>query len=428
MRFAVRGLWQSGASPRSNRPPGGQIGDVACRVDVGVGLVPAGNAPEESLALATLRGGVAAGVAGLRRVTRVDLDHPSGCLVSQPGHQLSPPAGEDASVQPALVGDPAAGFSDGALRRTGHRPDLQIFDTDHIEPACQIGAGLLHPVLTPIGFAGLQPGDGRREFRPAVRPASRFRASALQPQKPFRLCLTQAGRGQQISGGQGRADRHTPVHTDDFTGPRCGDRVGDRGERDMPTTRPITGDAKRLNGPGHGTRPAEPHPPHLRNPHLTDMPGQTPHVTGFDRDDPEPVMPSCLTPCRPTMRAAKEIGHGLGEIFERLLLHDDRPRTQPRESRSRFGQLTTLPSEPRRDFPSGFPVRVLLDSQIPHEPCVPAMFGQSPLLGRRGPKTEAGHADQPNDPHRQNPETTMTDHAAFPPRPQGRDLHAVGAW
>jgi hypothetical protein len=426
LRFAVRRLWQSGASPRSNRPPGGRVRDVACRVDVGVVLVPAGNAPEESLALATLPGGVAAGVAGLRRVTRIDLDHASRCFVLQPGHQPPPPVGENPPVQPSLLRDVTARFSDGALRRASHRLDLQVLDTDHIEPARQIGAGLLPPVPTPVTLTGLQASDRNRELSPPVGPVSRFGASAGQPHQSHGFRLTQAGRGQQFPGAQRRTHPHSPVHTHDLTIPWAGDRFGDRGERDMPTASPIMGGPERLNSHGYRTGPTEPHPPHLRDLHLTDMTGQTPHVTEFDRDDPEPAAPP--TPPRPPVGPSEKVRPRLGEVLERLLPHHNRPGGRPPELRARLGQLTALLSEPWRGPEPGSPVGVLLDRQVPHEPGMPAMLGQHGLLGRRGLKTEAGHGHQPNGPHRQNSDNTMIDRAGFPPRPQGWGLHTVGAW
>jgi hypothetical protein len=51
LRFAVPGLTQRQAFPRC---PGVPRRDVACRVQVGVARAPAGDAPDEGLALPTL--------------------------------------------------------------------------------------------------------------------------------------------------------------------------------------------------------------------------------------------------------------------------------------------------------------------------------------------------------------------------------------
>jgi hypothetical protein len=67
---------------------GSPIGDVAGCVHVGVGPVPASDAPEHRLTLAACRCDVLAGVAGLRRVRGVDLLDPAGGLLLH-----GPPAG-----------------------------------------------------------------------------------------------------------------------------------------------------------------------------------------------------------------------------------------------------------------------------------------------------------------------------------------------
>src|SRR5690606_8374153 len=151
---------------------------------------------------------------------------------------------------------------------------------------------------------------------------------------------------------------------DDLAQARSRDGVGDRGERHMPAPGPVTGDPVGLHPLGDGTGPAEPHPAHLRDPHLPHVPRQTAHITHFDRDDPEPLTPPAFAPGRTTVGSAEEIAYGLREVLQRLLLDDDRPRPQPRECRPRLGQLPALLGEPRRTLASRLPMRVLLNREI----------------------------------------------------------------
>ena len=135
--------------------------DVDCRVHVRVRLMPAGHAPEHRLALAVLRCAVPADAAGLRRVRRIDFLDPSRCLVLQPLDQPPQPLARMPRFRPAL-----------ARRRFGRYPpvvqgrvwasgawssgDPQVLHPDHVEPAREVGAGLLHPVLAPVTGPGIQ--------------------------------------------------------------------------------------------------------------------------------------------------------------------------------------------------------------------------------------------------------------------------------
>src|SRR5688500_10483493 len=107
-----------------------RITNVLGRVDISVRLVPAGNAGESRLVLSRLGCAVPAGVAGLRRETRVDLLCPARSLLLQPGHELAPSVGEDAPVQARFLTDVPPGRFDGAARRPGHVADLQVLDGD----------------------------------------------------------------------------------------------------------------------------------------------------------------------------------------------------------------------------------------------------------------------------------------------------------
>jgi len=119
----------------STRCHGSPVRDVLRRVDVRVVAVPAGHAPEHRLAVTVGRCDVLAGMAGLRRVRSLDLLHPPGGLLLQPGHQQAPYRFQDAPVQPSLRPNVAARLVLGAARGTGHSLHGQTFDPDHIEPA-----------------------------------------------------------------------------------------------------------------------------------------------------------------------------------------------------------------------------------------------------------------------------------------------------
>src|SRR5436190_20341504 len=124
-----------------HRPPNGEVStpvdrkpcgqDVLRRVDIGVRLVPAGYASEDRLALAGLPGGVLAGVAGLRCVPGVDLDHGRTVVtgrVSQCEEEPGPALAEDGPVQSSLLRDVAARLLDGAPRAGRHILDPQVLD------------------------------------------------------------------------------------------------------------------------------------------------------------------------------------------------------------------------------------------------------------------------------------------------------------
>jgi len=82
-----------------------------------------------------------------------------------------------------------------------------------------------------------------------------------------------------------------------------------------------------------------------------------------------------------------------GEVLQRLLLHRLRALRQPRVLRPGLGELPALFQEARRAGPARTPVRVLLDSEVPHVPGVRAVASQHGFLGGRGKQPVAGHAN-----------------------------------
>ncbi|SDI74262.1 hypothetical protein SAMN05192558_12031 [Actinokineospora alba] len=398
MRVTVRGPAQRRASPcRHDMPCRGS--NIACRVHIGVAGETARPAPEGGLALARLPIHDPTRRTTLTGEPRIDLDYPARSLVLQAGHQLTPPAGKDAPIQTRLLPHTPTRRFTGTLRRPCHVGDLEIFDHDHVELQGQAGAGFLDPILTTIGFAGLEPRDRRLELAAPGGAALCPGELALQPQQAGLLCSLQSWYGQQFPSGQSRRHHDTSIHAYRRTRAGRGNGLGHHGERHMPTPSTITRDPKRLHTLGNRTRPPESHPADLRHPHLTNLARDSAHVTRFDRHDPEPLAPPAAAPGRPSVGSAEEVRHRLSVILQRLLLHDHRTGSQPRVVRPRLGQLPTLLGVPRR-LATRFPMGVLLHSEIPHEPGMTTMLQQHPLLLRRRLETKSGHADQASDHHR----------------------------
>ncbi len=108
----------------------------------------------------------------------------------------------------------------------------------------------------------------------------------------------------------------------------------------------------------------------------------------FDRYLPESLMHTSFTPRRAAVCSAEKVAHRLGEVAQRLLLHSLRAGRQPIVLGTGSSQLSALLVVARR-APTGLPVQLLLDRQIPHKPGVPTMLRQHRLLvsGRKQPVT-----------------------------------------
>src|SRR5206468_10876524 len=152
-------------------------GDIPGRVHIRVTGETAGDTGEEGLALAALRCDVPARRATLAGERGTDLLDPARSLIGQAAHQQSPARPHDPAVEPSLLGYVPPRFGAGSLGRPCHIRDVQVLDPDQVEPAHDVRAGFLAPVLADVGFTGFQTGDGQ----PYPPSAARTAAGACQP-------------------------------------------------------------------------------------------------------------------------------------------------------------------------------------------------------------------------------------------------------
>ena len=252
-----------------------------------------------------------------------------------------------------------------------------------------------NPVLASVRLAGTQPSDGVLHPPAPVRATPSAGELALQAPHAPSLPPGQAWDMQHFPGRQGRGHRHAPVDSHRLAVTRCRDRRGDHGEGDMPAPGTVQLHPVRLHPWRHGAGPAEPHPPGLRYPDLADVPAEPSHLPRFDGDDPEPLVPPGLAPRRPPSRVLRveERGHGLGEVAQRLLLHHLGACGQPWVLGAGGGELPTLLQVARSALLTWTPVRVLLDSEVPHVPGVAAVVGQHGFLGEGGEQPVTSHTN-----------------------------------
>ncbi len=118
---------------------------------------------------------------------RVHLLDPAGSLLLQPGHEPTPPLGQDGPLQAGLRPHVPTRRVQGALRGAGHALDVEVLDADHLEPGRQVGAGLLDPVPAPVALARLETGDRGPGPGAPVRPGSGAGEAPLQPKQTLSL-------------------------------------------------------------------------------------------------------------------------------------------------------------------------------------------------------------------------------------------------
>ena len=225
---------------------------------------------------------------------------------------------------------------------------------DNIEPARDVRAGLLRPVLAPVGLTGAQPGDGVLDLRAAVRAPRGAGQFPLQAADARALRRGQARHVQQFTSGQGRGHGHAPVDADHLTVARCRDRVGNGRKGDVPAPGPVHGHPVGLHARRHRARPAEPHPPGLRYPHLSGFPAEPPHVPLLSAlaHDPEPLVSA--SPGRPAGLRGRRTPSAPDRSRAGLLLHHLGADGQPGVRGAGGGELPTLLQVNRRAARPGY--------------------------------------------------------------------------
>jgi len=388
LRFAVRRLGNPYASPRSHRPPDG---DVPGSIHICITCVSTGRTGEDGLALARLGIDRPARGTTLRSVCRVDSLNSSRGLLVKAGDKHSPRILQDSSVQGCFLGDPPAGLNGRATRRARHRPDIERFDADQIKADGQVCRDFLAPVLTHIRLTTPQLGYVALHSCSPFRPALATGQASLQPKQPALSCRAQLSDGQEFSGTQGSANLDTPVYSDCQPVAWSRDWRRDHGEGDMPASHTVQRHPERLCGPRHRTRQTKPHPSRLGDADVGDAPVGSANVGGLEGDNSESLIFSGFSPRRPAVGSRHAVSNCLREVSQSLLLYHLTSRTQPFIFRSRFGELAALSQVPRCVFSSRTPPRMLFHRNVPHETCLSAVLAQNSLLCGSRIETVSGH-------------------------------------
>jgi hypothetical protein len=390
LRFAVRRPGSPEASPRSHGVP---RRDVPSRVHVSVADIIAGDAAEEGLALTALRSDVPARRATLACVPRRYFLYPAGGLILQTADQQTPTRPVDSTVQASFRRDIPARCSHGALGRSDHGPDVQIFYADHIESARDVCRGLLHPVHATVSFACFQLRDRGLGLPAPVRSPLRPNQPHLKPPQPVLLATGQPRSAKHLASGQSRGDRYTPVDADFPAGSRSVDRIRDAGERDVPAARAVAVDPERLHVVWDTPGPSEPDPASFGDAHRANVAAQSADIAGLEMHYPEPFVPPGLAPRGSAVGSGEEVPHSLVVVADRLLLDDHAAVAKPRVVRSRLGKLSAPSGETRHRLSSRTPPRLLLDAEIPYISGMCTVPQQYALLFGSRLKTIPGHAN-----------------------------------
>ena len=341
--------------------------------------------------------------------------YPARSLVLQPPNQQAPAGGKDLPVQPGLPSDVTAGADGGSPRTAAHVLDPQVLDADHVEPASEIGGDFLDPVFARVGLVCPQSRYCQLRSAPAPGPSPGAGQLPLQQCEPPLAAAGQSRHMEHLSGRQRGGNSNTAVDAYHLSGSRGRDRLRDGGEGDVPAACSVQGDAVGLRSLRERPRPTELHPADFGHPDPAGLPAEPADMPRLDRNDPEAFMPPGLAPRGPTMCSGKVVGHGPGEVPQRLLLDHLAPCLQPLEVSTRLCELATLLRPARRARPARTPPRVLLTRQVPNESGLRAVSAQRYLLRGRGIQPIPGHDSNI---------TATTDKAREPkrrcPRPEGR--------
>ncbi len=343
------------------------------------------------MALATLRRYVATRTAALARVGGIDPLDPVRSLFVQAPDKKPPPRRKNLAVQPRLLPYILARLVSTAPGRPDHVTDLQILNSDKVESASQLRGSLFAPILASIGLSGSKPRSLSFDTGMTVGASRRAGQLALKSAQPLLASLRQTRHPEQFTGRRGYRDSYAKVNANHFAGSRHGHWVWLSRERYMPAADSVARHPVGLHAVRHRAGQPEPDPTDLGYPYLARSSIQSADTRRCYSDDPKSIAPPNLSPCRPAMRSAEGVRHGLGEVSDCLLLHYDAADTKPFKFSACFRKLTTLFD------PSGCastplsPPRLLLTCEVPDEPGMSAMFQERRLLSRVRRQTITGH-------------------------------------
>jgi hypothetical protein len=408
--------------------------DVAGRVDVGVGLVSADDAPKHRLALTAIPGDVPTETAGLRRIRGVDLDdHSAGepGLVVQGHLELTPTFAKDGTVQPALLSDVASRLISSARCTGSQVPDVQRFDSYHR----LIAAVLVGQLLIKVATTSSDPCPQPSQVSLCIFRTSRGLGAALSSTQVLPRCaLLQSQHSPLLTGGHEHpimqpaigvrdCDLDTSI---DANGSLCVLMLGRGssavvGENRNPPVPSIETDRHRSHFSLDRAGPAQPHPAEFRQPHLTDLAAQAPYRQERSTlRQPHRRTPSRLRP--PSHLPRPMIPASSIEVNQRLLQHVRRGLCQPGQGRLCLGQFFRLSHviRPGTAPPVFLP---LLQSGVPNRSAYtsPRLQRTGLLCGRSKPVPKSSQHDL----HRRQEvrhimtESNLRQTAAFPLAPDG---------
>ena len=297
-------------------------------IHIGVVHVPTGHALESGLGSAVVRRNMATRGARLTRVLRRHHDEPAPSpreLVLELSPEPSPSLIEDGFVQAGLGPHVSTWLLDGACRRLGQIPDLQVLHDHHRVGLAEGGGGFVQVVLTDMADAGMKALDcglcllpvlTERDL-PAHDPLCFPQASFVFLETIERFDVASIAQGGEPDNtqidphgtrGRGHGGRHLPL---------CLDR-----HKPFPTG---LADRDVLHGPQDETAVAIPHPAQLR---------QIEAVVGVVEPDPlrkaHGLMPPFLLPLRVLRPVREKVAVGAVEILQRLLQRLTGGERQPR--------------------------------------------------------------------------------------------------
>lgn len=299
--------------------------DIAGRVRIGVGRVPAVRALENRLALATPLVDGSAHSAGLRRVRRLDPAQfaiAPGQFVGKLSRNPPPARVEDRSVQSGLLTHVvpwSGGCASGAGR---HASDVEILDDDHAKRPDEAGGAFMAPV--PTESCGVRLGSRQRAAgsTPTVGTMSfsrqRARLFASTPVQQIQALSSRNWRVDHFPGGKRSDVNNTSINADgrEEVLLRC---VFDFAAEDNMPSESIMLHCDVSDSPDDAARQSELDLADFRNVYNTPF-GVEFAPTRTDEWEPKGVVPTSLARCRVSGAASMKIFEGPLQITQCILL------------------------------------------------------------------------------------------------------------